>query len=308
MLSRRLFLMLTVPALLVVMGVLPAAGRSAPFPGEYVRLFQKTPDPPTPVKPPKIHELTPLQPAPAPVVPTVDPSLPIPLSTDRFRWFEVKDYTGSVTWDTDNADIIQVIESIKADTDVIGRVEGTEKAARYSVPANAGIVTTAGKQGLATLRAYGVVDGRAKRLDTITILVGPQPPPVPPGPTPPGPIPPGPTPGPAPIPDAGFRVLIVYESSAITAAQANVINSTIMRKYLDGKCVKGPDGKTTEYRILDKDTVMSNESSLWQKAMQRPHPNLPWIIISNGRTGTEEPLPTTIDATMALIKKYAEGN
>lgn len=393
MLSRRLFI-LAVPVCLFMLAAFPAHGaRSAP--GEYVRLFQKTPDPPAPpksVKPPHIHELTPIKVVdppkpPVPIEPVVDPAKPLPLSTDRFRWFEVADYTGPVTWDTDNEDIITVIPADKADS-VIGRIEGSDKAQKYPVPVNAGVVTTADKrkEGLASLRAYGVVDGKAKRLDTIAILVGPQPPPPTPVPAvslsaisggttsinlswpsagdgltykveksasstfveinstsglsftdsgltpattyayrvravnaagqagaygsatattltvPPTPV------NPPPIADAGFRVMFVWETSSVTPAQANIINSTTMRTYLNGKCAKGIDGKTPEYRMFDKDVTMSGETELWKKAMGRPRTTIPWILISNGKTGFEGPLPATLDETMTLIKKYAEGN
>lgn len=127
---------------------------------------------------------------------------------------------------------------------------------------------------------------------------GPIPGPLPPVPTPPGPTPPTPDVT-VPIPYPGFRVLIVYESKFGVPPVA--IDSGV-RNYLNAKCVK--EGGTAEFRIWDKDTVTSYAPKLWQDAMARPRQTVPWIIISNGTSGHEGPLPTTVESTMALLKKY----
>lgn len=143
-------------------------------------------------------------------------------------------------------------------------------------------------------------------LYTVSITVGtPTPPPPDPGPGP-GP---GPPPSPAPIPVAGFRVLMVYESadlSKMPAAQQVILYSKPVRDYLNAKCIMGPDNKTHDWRIWDRDSDTSNESALWQAAMKRPRASVPWIIISDGKKGYEGPLPATVDETLALLKKYAE--
>lgn len=135
--------------------------------------------------------------------------------------------------------------------------------------------------------------------------------PVPPDPGP-GPVPPdpgpGPTPDPAPIPVQGFRVLIVYESADLTdsakmpATQVNALTSKTLHEYLDSKCVAGP--KVKEWRIWDKDENGANEAKHWQDAMKRPRKSLPWIIISDGKTGYEGPLPVDAQKIVDLLKKY----
>lgn len=139
---------------------------------------------------------------------------------------------------------------------------------------------------------------------------------VPPDPTPPGPVPPippappGPTPGPAPIPAAGFRVLILYESaelSKIPPDQRQIIFSKDVRDYLNAKCIAGADGKTKEWRMFDKDTDVSSETSIWQAAMQRHPLSLPWMLISTGTSGFEGPLPANPADALTLLKKYG-GN
>ncbi len=56
--------------------------------------------------------------------------------------------------------------------------------------------------------------------------------------------------------------------------------------------------------MLDKDTDVSSLAAHWQAAMKRPRGSLPWIVVSNGTTGYEGPLPANLDATTALVLKY----
>lgn len=137
----------------------------------------------------------------------------------------------------------------------------------------------------------------------LTVTVGPRPPPIPPEPPTPDPDdPPGP-----PIPGKENRVLIIYESSDLPKyppAQTAVFAAASLREYLAKKCVKGPDGKTPEYRIWDKDVDTVNVSTVWKDAMKLQRQSLPWIIVSNGSTGFSGPLPTDVDSTVTLLKKY----
>ena len=141
---------------------------------------------------------------------------------------------------------------------------------------------------------------------TVTIgKPGPGPDPTPPGPNPPDPTPPGPTPGPAPIPVDGFRVLMVYETAEVSKLpkeQQSVLYSKKVRDYMDSKCVA--NGGTKEWRIWDKDIDTSGESKLWQDAMKRTRQSIPWLIVSDGKTGYEGPLPPNVEATLELLKKY----
>lgn len=143
----------------------------------------------------------------------------------------------------------------------------------------------------------------------VKVGLGPKPPPGPdvkpidPEPKPePKPKPVDPT---APIPISGFRVLIVFETGqALPAAQSSILYGKRTRDYLDQHCVKGPNGQTPEYRIYDKDVALGNESKLWRDAMARPRTSVPWVLISNGTTGYEGPLPATADEFIALCDKY----
>lgn len=131
--------------------------------------------------------------------------------------------------------------------------------------------------------------------------------PLPPDPGPKPPDPPDPKPSPVPIPELGFRALFIYESGDLEKyPNKAVLTSQEIRQYLNAKCATGPDGKTPERRFWDKDTDVSGESKLWQVAMQRPRTSLPWLIISNGRTGYEGPVPANIAKTLELLKKYGD--
>lgn len=138
------------------------------------------------------------------------------------------------------------------------------------------------------------------------VIVGEPPPPVPPGPTPPGPVPPGPV----PIPGDGLRVLIVYESaelSKLPKEQLLVFYGQAVRGYLDSHCVKGPDGKTAEWRIWDQNVPTGAESPTWQAAMQVKRDKLPWLVVSTGKTGFSGPLPADETEALKLLKTFG-GN
>jgi hypothetical protein len=175
-----------------------------------------------------------------------------------------------------------------------------------------------GKAGTYTVSLIAVDFGQEildEATATVTIGKGPPIPPVPPvPPTPPvppvppaPPVPPVPPTPPAPIPSAGFRALIVYDTAKVATLpreQQLILFSKSVRDYLNATAVKGTDSKTGEWRIYDKDTDVSKESQLWQDAMKRPRKELPWLIVSNGKSGFEGPLPATVADTLALFKKY----
>lgn len=133
-----------------------------------------------------------------------------------------------------------------------------------------------------------------------------SPTPIPPGPTPVPPDPPTPVPpNPAPIPVAGFRVLIFYESAELAKMppkQALILTGKETRDYLNAKCVQ--EGNMRGYWIIDKDADLSGLAKHWQEAGKRKRDAVPWMILSNGKTGWEGPLPTTVEEFLTLCKKY----
>lgn len=129
----------------------------------------------------------------------------------------------------------------------------------------------------------------------------------------PGPIPPGPDPtppGPQPVPVSGLKALIVYETgdaSKLPPAQQAVLYSKTVRDFLNSKTAIGPDGKTREWRIYDKDVDMSGETKVWQDLMKRPRASVPWIVLTDG-AGTvihEGLLPANVQEMLDLLGKFA---
>lgn len=130
--------------------------------------------------------------------------------------------------------------------------------------------------------------------------------PVPPPPDPTPPPPPVPPPSPAPIPVAGFRVLIVEDVNKrkdMPPAQLAILFDKSVRDCLDSKCIVGPDSKTKEWRIWPVGVDATAESKLWQDAMKRERKSHPWLIVSDGKTGWEGPLPASVEETLNLLKK-----
>lgn len=136
--------------------------------------------------------------------------------------------------------------------------------------------------------------------EKVVKLIGP----APPNPNPPGPNPPNP-PGPAPIPIAGFRVLVVSERTGqpLPSGQQAILASAIVREELSRRCAKGSNG-VPEFRFFDPDADLSNQPDHWKAAMKLPRQSLPWVIVSTGDNGFSGPLPTTVDEFLALLKRY----
>lgn len=144
-------------------------------------------------------------------------------------------------------------------------------------------------------------DGFAKLDARVTALEAPRPPPKPPEP----PVPP------SPIPEVGFRVIIIEDKeklSLLPAQQLSIRTSKVFRDYLDANCVTEPDGKTKGYRIWDFKTDASADLKVWRDALARPRTSMPWLIVSNPpMAGYEGPLPANVDDTITLLRKV-KGN
>jgi hypothetical protein len=126
-----------------------------------------------------------------------------------------------------------------------------------------------------------------------------------PGPGP-GPGPPGPHPAP-PIAEPGYRVLIVVhdrKDPGLTREQSAAVHSADVRKFLTDTCVKDSGGNA-EWRLWDEATDPSADSKPLQDMMKLARASTPWLIVGNGKTGYQGPLPANADELMKILKSVA---
>lgn len=121
---------------------------------------------------------------------------------------------------------------------------------------------------------------------------GPRPPPDPPGP--------GPTPQPGPVPIEGVRVLMIWDQNKVLpTGQHSVIYGKKVREYLERKA--------NDFVIWPASTTVEDATRYGKEfgdAMKRPRASPNWLILSNGKTGFEGPLPNTVDEAMTLFKRF----
>lgn len=133
-------------------------------------------------------------------------------------------------------------------------------------------------------------------------------------PVPPGPDPKPPEPGPTPTPDVkppidapGFRVLMIFDAAQkakLTESQKDVLEGREVYDFLVKNCAVDADNKQGAFRVWPSTVNTAGTSKPWADAMKRERKSLPWIVISNSRTGYEGPLPNTSSEALELLKKY----
>ncbi len=76
------------------------------------------------------------------------------------------------------------------------------------------------------------------------------------------------------------------------------------RLWLNDNCAKAEDGQP-EWRVLDQNTEFPEQcDEVWCKALSRDRSEIPWVVISNGKTGFEGALPNNIDDFLKLVEQY----
>jgi len=176
-------------------------------------------------------------------------------------------------------------------------------------------VLVAAKPGQFRVFAVTATGDKISPVAQTVVIIGDAVDPVVPTPVVPTPVnPPGPKPvdpkpdGTAPIPLPGLRVMVVYDSAKLAEmpqAQQEIIFSTEVRNFLNEKCTTDSEGGK-EWRIYPKITDASGAAQVWQDALKRPRQSVPWVVISNGKTGFEGPLPSSPATMIELVKKYME--
>ncbi len=124
-----------------------------------------------------------------------------------------------------------------------------------------------------------------------------------------------PLPSDAPFPAPGLTVLIVKEAKEVgmlAEEQKAIFTSNEIREWCLANCVKLDDGNPA-IRIWDDDytvqQITDNSSVIavgYKTVLEDAKQDLPWIAISNGKTGVSQPLPATVAETLALIKQFKE--
>ena len=118
-----------------------------------------------------------------------------------------------------------------------------------------------------------------------------------------------PSPGEELVPEAGKRVLMVYESSELGSypfKQTSILQGETIATYLDGAVDKDDEGNPL-YRRWDKDVNLEYVDKVWKAAMElaKAEP-LPHLIILNGNRSVKGPLPDDVDQALSLLKKHLE--
>ena len=168
------------------------------------------------------------------------------------------------------------------------------------------LVFTSPKAGRYRVLAYTAKGDKPSPPSICTVVIGGTPKPDDPKPV--DPKPDDPKPNPAPIPLPGLRVMIVYDSAKLAEMpkdQQAILFGAETRGLLNQKCVADEQGNAS-WRIYPKVTDASNADKVWQDAIARPRASVPWVVVSNGKTGFEGPLPANAAQFMELVKKYAE--
>ena len=237
------------------------------------RAFAQTPPAPKPPAP---------EPIPAPVIPSAELTLPMQVTGEVGAFIRVRATTDckTVKW--------------------LAMDPGLNVFPADLLKNSLSTVVIGGKPGVYRLLAYTAWgDEPSNPAITMVIVTAPVDPTPGPGPNPPTPNPPTPAPG-------QISVLIVDNVDDYGKPEyqpyLETLNSSAIVNYLNAHCAKV--GSTPEWRHWDASTDVSHESQKWQDAMKLPRASLPWIAITNGKTGYSGPLPKTEAETLALLKKW----
>lgn len=167
-----------------------------------------------------------------------------------------------------------------------------------------GLLTVSVKMYSVNLDKDGKFKGFITKLHSLTFTVGDVPPGPGPGPDPkPDPKPDPVIPPPLPIP----AVLFIEETNdraKISTGQYDSMFSKEMNDFISANVTK-EDG-IPALRLLDKDQATGSMAKHWRDAAAKRPSNFttPWMIVSNGVTGWEGPVPNTMTETKALLTKY----
>lgn len=235
--------------------------------------------------PPVLKELSP---SPK-VIPR--PTDPIPVDVGKYRFFSVEGYAGtSVTWEVDGTSV--GIKEVATPVTLFGLVQGQPEPGEYPVPAGAVIVWGV-NAGETRVVAYGVVDGKAKRLLSMVFTTGPPPD-----------VEPIPKPKPVPVPVAGklFGWVMIEDLAVPFANRGLTLNAAVAWSGTNGI-----SHRTAGKNVVDASGKPPADMVPYlTRAAGKPVPQL-FLITADGKLLYEGPAPTGADAPaafIALLEKY----
>lgn len=104
----------------------------------------------------------------------------------------------------------------------------------------------------------------------------------------------------------GLHAVVFYDEGARLIMPSNQIAA------FEGADVRDwAHANAKEFLALDKDVAESDLTAPWVKAAWKSYKEksggkLPWIVVSNGKTGESSEYPSTPTDAIALLSKYAE--
>ncbi len=104
------------------------------------------------------------------------------------------------------------------------------------------------------------------------------------------------------------RVLVVEDTSKrprLPGPQAAIFTSRAVREYLNEHCHKNEDG-SPEFFFLDVHDDVSELPDIFQQTFKRSRKSDFWFYVTDGKRGTEGPLPEDSDRFIAILKVYCE--
>ena len=111
-----------------------------------------------------------------------------------------------------------------------------------------------------------------------------------------------------PVPGDGLHLLVIYETDdrvSMPAGQRSIIDSVPVRQWLREKGFVDENHKSTA-RFFDPQTELVEEDQWFRDALALKTESLPWMIVSNGKSGFSGPLPKTIEEFKAVVGRFAK--
>lgn len=226
--------------------------------------------------PPTMKELSPVPKNEPP------PSAAVAIDVERYRWYAIDGYKGEVTWEIDG-ESIGVKEVSKALT-LFGKVQGQTEPGEYDVPVGAAIVW--GKQkGVTKLTAYGVVNGKAKRLFSKSFEVDGS-----------APIPP---PKPDPVVGKLAGWVLIEETS-----KPFLNRGAILTVGIQWSKENGIGYRTADQHVKDSSGQPPLDIVSYLAAAQKAGIPQLFLVTAEGKALYAGPVPSSSDEFVALLKKH----